>query len=82
MSRTQLMAVSSSGEMAVLLDNHPIGTWVSVGTLARAPLAGGAPREVVDQVHGRIGGRMPTCSDRERRRRTEPFGIPAGNRAL
>ena len=50
MSHTQLMAVSSSGEMAVLLDNHPIGTWVSVGTLARAPLAGGAPREVVDQV--------------------------------
>ena len=36
--------------MAVLLDNHPIGTWVSVGTLARAPLAGGAPREVVDRV--------------------------------
>ena len=50
MSHTQLMSVSSSGEMAVLLDNHPIGTWVSVGTLARAPLAGGAPREVVDQV--------------------------------
>jgi serine/threonine protein kinase len=50
MSHTQLMAVSSSGEMAVLLDSHPIGTWVSVGTLARAPLAGGAPREIVDQV--------------------------------
>jgi len=50
MSHTQLMSVSSSGEMAVLLNNQPIGTWVSVGTLARAPLAGGAPREVVDQV--------------------------------
>ena len=50
MDRTQLMSVSATGEMAVLLGAHPIGTWVSVGTLARAPLAGGAPREVVDQV--------------------------------
>ena len=50
MDRTQLMSVSATGEMAVLLGSHPIGTWVSVGTLARAPLAGGAPREVVDQV--------------------------------
>ena len=31
--------------MAVLLDSHPLGTWVNVGTLARMPLAGGAPRE-------------------------------------
>jgi Tol biopolymer transport system component len=50
MNRTQLMSISQTGEMAVLLGSHPIGTWVSVGTLARAPLAGGAPREVVDQV--------------------------------
>ena len=50
MNRTQLMSVSDTGEMAVLLSSHPIGTWVSVGTLARAPLAGGAPREIVDQV--------------------------------
>jgi len=50
MNRTQLMSVSDTGEMAVLLGSHPIGTWVSVGTLARAPLAGGAPREIVDQV--------------------------------
>jgi len=50
MNRTQLMSVSETGEMAVLLGSHPTGTWVSVGTLARAPLAGGAPREVVDQV--------------------------------
>jgi serine/threonine protein kinase len=50
MNRTQLMSVSAMGEMAVILDSHPIGTWVSIGTLARAPLAGGAPREIVDQV--------------------------------
>ncbi len=48
--RTQLLSVSSNGEMAVLLNAHAIGTWVTVGTLARAPLIGGAPREVLDNV--------------------------------
>ncbi len=47
---TQLMSVSSSAEMAVLLNSKAIGTWVSMGTLARAPLAGGAPREVLERV--------------------------------
>jgi len=50
LNRTQLMSVSSTAEMAVLLDSKAIGTWVSMGTLARAPLAGGAPREVLEQV--------------------------------
>ena len=50
LARTQLLSVSSIGEMAVLLDSHPIGTWVNIGTLARSPLVGGAPREIVDQV--------------------------------
>ena len=50
LSRTQLMSVSSTGEMAVLLDSRAIGTWVTMGTLARAPLAGGAPREVLENV--------------------------------
>jgi eukaryotic-like serine/threonine-protein kinase len=50
LSRTQLMSVSSTGEMAVLLNSHAIGTWVNMGTLARAPLIGGAPREVLEQV--------------------------------
>lgn len=36
-----LLSMSSTGEMALRLAN---------GTLARAPLAGGAPREVVEQV--------------------------------
>ncbi|MGH9576017.1 MAG: TolB family protein, partial [Terriglobales bacterium] len=47
---TQLMAVSSTGEVAVLLNSQHINTWVSQGTLARAPLVGGAPREVVENV--------------------------------
>ena len=50
LSQTQLLAVSSAGEMGLLLRSRPAGTWVSVGTLARAPLAGGAPREVLDDI--------------------------------
>ena len=48
--RTQLLSVSSNGEMAVLLNAHSIATWVITGTLARAPLIGGAPREILDNV--------------------------------
>ncbi len=47
---TQILSVSSTGEMAILLNSRPIGTWVNIGTLARAPLVGGAPREIVEQV--------------------------------
>jgi Tol biopolymer transport system component/predicted Ser/Thr protein kinase len=50
LSRTQLMSVSSTAEMAVLLNSKAVGAWVTVGTLARAPLAGGAPREVLENV--------------------------------
>ncbi|HEY6938853.1 MAG TPA: protein kinase [Terriglobales bacterium] len=48
--QTQLLSVSSTGEMAVLLNAHSIGTWVVAGTLARAPLIGGAPREILENV--------------------------------
>jgi serine/threonine protein kinase/Tol biopolymer transport system component len=47
---TQLMSISSTSEMAVLLNSKAIGTWVNMGTLARAPLVGGAPREVLENV--------------------------------
>ena len=50
LSRTQLMSISPTSEMAVLLNSKAIGAWVSMGTLARAPLSGGAPREVLEQV--------------------------------
>ncbi len=79
MNRTQLMSVSETGEMAVLLGSHPIGTWVSVGTLARAPLAGGAPREIVDQVQwadwGPDGNNVAIVRDVGGRNRLE---YPAG----
>ncbi|MFI5089498.1 MAG: protein kinase [Terriglobales bacterium] len=50
LGRTEVLAVSSSGEMALSLGNRPTGTWQTVGTLARSPLAGGAPREVLEGV--------------------------------
>jgi Tol biopolymer transport system component/predicted Ser/Thr protein kinase len=50
LGRTELLAISSKGEMALSLGSHPVGTWINVGTLARAPLAGGAPRPVLEDV--------------------------------
>jgi Tol biopolymer transport system component/predicted Ser/Thr protein kinase len=50
LGRAELLAISSRGEMALSLGSHPVGTWINVGTLARAPLAGGAPRPVVEDV--------------------------------
>ena len=50
LNRTQLMSISSTSEMAVLLDSKAVATWVTMGTLARAPLAGGAPREILENV--------------------------------
>jgi eukaryotic-like serine/threonine-protein kinase len=50
LSHTQLASVSSASEMALLLNSKAIGTWVNMGTLARAPLIGGAPREVLEHV--------------------------------
>jgi eukaryotic-like serine/threonine-protein kinase len=46
----ELQAVSSSGELAVLVNAHPIQLFSMIGTLARVPLAGGAPREILDNV--------------------------------
>jgi Tol biopolymer transport system component/predicted Ser/Thr protein kinase len=50
LGRAELLGVSSTGELALSLGSHPVGTWVNVGTLARAPLAGGAPRPILEDV--------------------------------
>jgi Tol biopolymer transport system component len=42
-----IQAVSSSGEMAILLGTGDLG---SAGTLARVPLGGGAPRAILENV--------------------------------
>ena len=46
-----ILSISSSGEMAVLLNPNlvPKGRF---GTLARVPIAGGAPRELLENVEG------------------------------
>ena len=45
-----VLSISSRGEMAVLLKEDFLGTTSGLGTLARVPLAGGAPREVLRDV--------------------------------
>jgi len=45
-----LLAISSSGEMAVSTDSRPSGVYAQVGTLARVPLNGGSPRSVLENV--------------------------------
>ena len=81
LSRTQLVSVSSTSEMAVLLNSKAIGTWVNMGTLARAPLVGGAPREVLEHVQwadwSADGTNMVVVRDFGGRNRLEyPIGNP------
>ncbi|MFZ0312183.1 MAG: protein kinase [Candidatus Korobacteraceae bacterium] len=45
-----VLGVSSTGEMALSLNSHPIASFLYSGTLARVPLVGGAPREVMDNI--------------------------------
>ncbi len=49
-SGAEILAVSPTGEMAVLLNSRQIKSLYHTGTLARMPLAGGAPREVLENV--------------------------------
>jgi eukaryotic-like serine/threonine-protein kinase len=81
LSHTQLASVSSNSEMAVLLNSKAIGTWVSTGTLARAPLVGGAPREVLENVQwadwSADGNNLAVVRDFGGRNRLEfPIGKP------
>jgi Tol biopolymer transport system component len=47
---THLLSVSSKGEMAVLTGASFLGHRLFIGTLARMPLGGSAPREVLEDV--------------------------------
>jgi eukaryotic-like serine/threonine-protein kinase len=46
----QILSISSKGEMAISLHPQDAAAFLQSGTLARVPLAGGAPREVLDEV--------------------------------
>jgi Tol biopolymer transport system component len=50
LTSASLLAVSSKGEMAVLLGVHPSSQFERTGTLARVPLEGGSPREVAQDA--------------------------------
>jgi dipeptidyl aminopeptidase/acylaminoacyl peptidase/tRNA A-37 threonylcarbamoyl transferase component Bud32 len=46
-----VVGMSRNGQMAVLLNRRHTGYWISVGTLARSDLAGGAPQEILENVN-------------------------------
>jgi Tol biopolymer transport system component len=46
----ELLSISKSGELAILLNMAVLGGYSRAGTLARVPLSGGTPREMLDNV--------------------------------
>jgi len=50
LANSNILSISQSGEMAVLLHADYAGGWAYRGTLARLPLEGGAPREILNGV--------------------------------
>jgi hypothetical protein len=50
LSPASLLSVSPNGDLAVSLGWRQVVGWESLGTLARVPLEGGAPREILENV--------------------------------
>jgi len=46
----EILGISAAGEMAVLLRSQQSKSQVHMGTLARMPLGGGAPREILENI--------------------------------
>ena len=46
----QILSISSKGELAICLNPAPYTHFIQTGTLAQVALAGGAPREVLENV--------------------------------
>ncbi len=46
----RILGISSASEMALLVKLVPAPNWIRLGTLARAPLDGGAPREILQNA--------------------------------
>ncbi len=42
--------IAKTGEMALLLGSHNVGSWLRVGTLAHVSLSGGSPRPILENV--------------------------------
>jgi Tol biopolymer transport system component len=50
LKNTELLAISKNGELAIRLNTVYMGGYARRGTLARVPLSGGTPREVLENV--------------------------------
>ena len=50
LTQSAILSVSSSGELAVLLEPSFTLGWMRTGTLARFPLSGGVPRQILKNV--------------------------------
>jgi eukaryotic-like serine/threonine-protein kinase len=48
--QAEVLAMSRTGELAVSLHRHPYVPFVGIGRLGRISIAGGAPRELLDDV--------------------------------
>ena len=75
----EILGISFSGEMALLLGSQQTTSQVHTGTLARMPLVGGAPREVLENVQwadwSPDGSQLAVVRDVEGRNRLEyPVG--------
>jgi len=46
----ELLSISKTGELAIRLNSKNLGGYARAGTLARVPLSGGTPREVLENV--------------------------------
>ena len=49
-TNADLLSVSSTGELAIVLDREGIEPWFNRGTLARMPIGGGTPKALVENV--------------------------------
>src|SRR5207302_410419 len=50
LKNAELLSISKSGELAIRLDTVRYGGYARSGTLARVPLSGGTPREMLENV--------------------------------
>jgi eukaryotic-like serine/threonine-protein kinase len=50
LKNAELLSISKNGELALRLDTLDLGGYARAGTLARMPMSGGTPREVLDNV--------------------------------
>ncbi|HKM89900.1 MAG TPA: protein kinase [Candidatus Acidoferrales bacterium] len=74
-SGVEVLAISASGELALSLHPRAAGTYVRIGTLAEAPLDGGAPRELMEGVQwadwAPDGSKLAVVRDQAARNRLE-----------